>query len=132
MSRDPRSPRRILLTCLGEGALRAPICLSMETPHCRRQTPCVTEPCVSDRSKTILTETVIRELRRDADRVVSGVVLQQVGQSEQREVKVREDTVLATGYFSANDEMARAHGRPAEHGTVGAALPPLLNGPLLL
>ena len=64
-----------------------------------------------DRGATILTETVIEELRRGHDGVISGVMLGHVGSEEEREVKVNGGVVLATGYFSAN-------GRPAEYASV--------------
>ena len=35
--------------------------------------------------------------------------------SERRTIEVRGGVVLATGYFSANAELSRAHGRPPEH-----------------
>jgi fumarate reductase flavoprotein subunit len=59
-------------------------------------------------------ETTIQELERDEDGNVSRLVTRQVRRHEFKAVRARRGVVLATGYFAANDELARAHGRPAE------------------
>ena len=70
------------------------------------------------RGATILTDAAIQELRSDAAARISGVVVSHTGWPEPREIGVRRGVVLATGYFGANDDMARAHGRPEEHSSV--------------
>ena len=62
----------------------------------------------------IRTETAIQELHRAAGGPVVGVVLRSTLGGGTREIRVRRGVVLAMGYFAANDEMARAHGRPEE------------------
>jgi fumarate reductase flavoprotein subunit len=63
---------------------------------------------------TIRTETAIQELDRDEDGNVSRLVTHHVRRHEFKAVRARRGVVLATGYFAANDELARAHGRAAE------------------
>ena len=46
---------------------------------------------------------------------VCGAELADVSGSERRTIEIRGGVVLATGYFSANVELSRAHGRPPEH-----------------
>ena len=67
-----------------------------------------------DAGVTIRTETAIQELERDEDGNVSRLVTRLVRHREFKAVRARRGVVLATGYFAANDELARAHGRPAE------------------
>ena len=67
-----------------------------------------------DAGVTIRTETKIQELERDEDGNVSRLVTRHVRRHEFKAIRARRGVVLATGYFAANDELARAHGRPAE------------------
>ena len=64
------------------------------------------------RGVTIRTDTVIQELQQDESGAVSSICLRQGRGHQSRAVHVRRGVVLATGDFSANDELARAHGRP--------------------
>ena len=77
-----------------------------------------------DAGVTIRTETAIQELERDENDNVSRLVTRHVRRHEFKAVRARRGVVLATGYFAANDELARAHGRPAEV----SGVEPLLEG----
>ncbi len=57
-------------------------------------------------------------LAADADGAVSGAALADVTGAGRRDVEVGGGVVLATGYFSANGQMSRAHGRPLEYDDV--------------
>jgi fumarate reductase flavoprotein subunit len=61
------------------------------------------------------TGVVAASLAVDANGAVCGAELADVTGSERRTIEVRGGVVLATGYFSANMELSRAHGRPPEH-----------------
>ena len=61
------------------------------------------------------TSAVAASLAVDANGAVCGAELADVTGSERRTIEVRGGVVLATGYFSANMELSRAHGRPPEH-----------------
>lgn len=74
------------------------------------------------RGVAIRTETAIHELHRDDNGVVSALVLRHTRRRQFSAVRVRRGVVLATGYFSANDELARAHGRPPEAGALDSVL----------
>ncbi len=67
-----------------------------------------------DRAVTIRTGTIIQELQRDDSGAVTQIVLRNVRCHRSTAVIVHRGVVLATGYFSANDELARAHGRAPE------------------
>ena len=64
------------------------------------------------------TGAVAASLAVDANGAVCGAELADVTGSERRTIEVRGGVVLATGYFSANAELSRAHGRPPEHDSV--------------
>ena len=64
------------------------------------------------------TSAVAASLAVDANGAVCGAELADVTGSERRTIEVRGGVVLATGYFSANAELSRAHGRPPEHDSV--------------
>lgn len=66
------------------------------------------------RGVTIRTGTTIYELQRDPDGPVAIVSLGPTRGSQRRAVRARKAVILAAGDFSANDELARAHGRPPE------------------
>ena len=61
------------------------------------------------------TGVVAASLAVDAGGAVCGAELADVTDAERRTIEVRGGVVLATGYFSANAELSRAHGRPPEH-----------------
>ena len=61
------------------------------------------------------TGVVASSLALDASGAVCGAELAEVTGGERRAIDVRGGVVLATGYFSANMELSRAHGRPPEH-----------------
>ncbi|MDP6063969.1 MAG: FAD-dependent oxidoreductase [SAR202 cluster bacterium] len=63
---------------------------------------------------TIRMETTIQEMARDEDGNVSRLVTRHVRRHEFKVIRARRGVVLATGYFSANKDLAQAHGRPAE------------------
>jgi len=63
---------------------------------------------------TIRMETTIQEMERDEDGNVSRLVTRHVRRHEFKAIRAQRGVVLATGYFGANKELARAHGRPAE------------------
>ena len=60
------------------------------------------------------------ELTTDASGRVVGAVLEDVGTGERTSLCVRKAVVLATGYYSANEDLARRYGRPPEMEGVGA------------
>ena len=60
------------------------------------------------------------ELTTDASGRVVGAVLEDVGTGERTPLRVRKAVVLATGYYSANEDLARRYGRPPELEGVGA------------
>lgn len=66
------------------------------------------------RGVVIRTGTTIYELQREGDGPVSIVSLGPARGSQRRAVRARKAVILAAGDFSANDELARAHGRPPE------------------
>ena len=61
------------------------------------------------------TGVVAASLAVDNDGAVCRAELADVTDAERRTIEVRGGVVLATGYFSANAELSRAHGRPPEH-----------------
>ena len=61
------------------------------------------------------TGVVAASLAVDNDGAVCRAELADVTDAERRAIDVRGGVVLATGYFSANAELSRAHGRPPEH-----------------
>jgi succinate dehydrogenase/fumarate reductase flavoprotein subunit len=67
-----------------------------------------------DAGVTIRTETTIQEMERDEDGNVSRLVTRHVRRHEFKAIRARRGVVLATGYFGANKELARAYGRPDE------------------
>lgn len=75
-----------------------------------------------DAGVTIRTETTLQELERDEDDNVSRLVTRHVRRHEFKAVRARRGVVLATGYFAANDELAREHGRPDEVSEVEPSL----------
>ena len=54
------------------------------------------------------------ELTTDRSGRVVGAVLEDVGTGERTSLRVRKAVVLATGYYSANEDLARRYGRPPE------------------
>lgn len=66
------------------------------------------------RGVVVRTETSVQELQREPDGSVSAVGIRHVRSHQTRAVKVNRAVVLAAGDFSANDELARANGRPPE------------------
>ena len=71
---------------------------------------------------TIRIETTLQELERDETGNVSRLVTRHVRRHEFKAIRARRGVVLATGYFGANKELARAHGRPAEVSEIEPAL----------
>jgi succinate dehydrogenase/fumarate reductase flavoprotein subunit len=65
-----------------------------------------------DRGVVIQTSAAIRAAHRSEAGAVSGVTIEHDGES--RVIDIRKALVLAAGDFSANDELARTHGRPPE------------------
>ena len=61
------------------------------------------------------TGVVASSLAVDVGGAVCGAELADVAGGGRRAIQVRGGVVLATGYFSANMELSRAHGRPPEH-----------------
>ncbi len=76
-----------------------------------------------ERGVTIRTETVIDELERDGGGGVSRILLRHERRGETSALRVCRAVVLAAGDFSANDELAREHGRPPEVSAVEALQP---------
>jgi succinate dehydrogenase/fumarate reductase flavoprotein subunit len=75
---------------------------------------------------------VIDELQRDDAGAVLRLALRHVRRGEAKAVRVRRGVVLAAGDFSANDELARAHGRPPEVSAVEPIQPNATGDCLLL
>ena len=68
----------------------------------------------------VRTGTRLVELTTDSSGWVAGAVLEDVGTGERTSLCVRRAVVLATGYYSANEDLARRYGRPPELEGVGA------------
>ncbi len=68
----------------------------------------------------VLTRARLVELTTDRSGRVVGAVLEDVGTGERTSLRVRKAVVLATGYYSANEDLARRYGRPPELEGVGA------------
>jgi fumarate reductase flavoprotein subunit len=83
----------------------------------------VLRAAAEQRGVTIRTETVIDELGRDDAGNLSRVLLRHDRRGETSAVRVCRAVVLAAGDFSANDELARAHGRTPEVSAVDALQP---------
>ena len=60
------------------------------------------------------------ELTAEGPCRVTGAVLEDAGTGERTTVHVRKAVVLATGYYSANEDLSRRFGRPAAMAGVGA------------
>ena len=67
----------------------------------------------------IRTRTRLVELARDSGGRVTGAVLEDLETGRRTLLRVRRAVVLATGYYSANDDLARRYGRPAEMTGIG-------------
>ena len=67
----------------------------------------------------IRTQTRLVELARNSTGRVTGAVLEDVVTGGRTLLRVRRAVVLATGYYSANDDLARRYGRPPEMEGVG-------------
>ena len=67
----------------------------------------------------IRTRTRLVELARDDEGRVIGAVLEDSRTGSRTLLHSRRGIVLATGYYSANDDLARRYGRPAEMAGVG-------------
>ena len=67
----------------------------------------------------IRTRTRLVELARDSAGRVTGALLEYDGTGGRTLLRVRRAVVLATGYYSANDDLARRYGRPAEMAGIG-------------
>ena len=65
------------------------------------------------------TRTRMVELSRNGAGRVNGAVLEDAGSGERTLLRVRRGVILATGYYSANRELSRRYGRPAEMEGVG-------------
>ena len=83
----------------------------------------VLRAAAEQRGVTIRTETVIDEIGRDDSGNLSRVLLRHDRRGETSAVRVCRAVVLAAGDFSANDELARAHGRTPEVSAVEALQP---------
>ena len=68
---------------------------------------------------TVRTRTHLVELERDSGGRVTGAVLEDAGTGGRTLLRTRRGVVLATGYYSANDDLARRYGRPPEMEGVG-------------
>lgn len=76
-----------------------------------------------ERGVVIRTETVIDEIERDDAGGVSRILLRHSRRGETSALRVCQAVVLAAGDFSANDELAREHGRSPEVSAVEALQP---------
>ena len=87
---------------------------------------------ISAQGVTVRTETVIDELRVDAAGLLTGAVVRQVDGGRSMEVRVTRGIVLTTGYFSANNDLASAHGALPEAAAIEKLLPHATGDGILL
>ncbi len=68
---------------------------------------------------TVRTQTRMVELQRDSAGRVTGALLEDLGSGGRTLLHARRGVVLATGYYSANQDLSRRYGRPPEMEGVG-------------